>query len=61
MPFNLYEAVPILINFRIAEIGAVPTAIHQKKTKVGAEIGAVQTAIYLKKFKVGIECGHHNK
>ena len=42
IPINRSEAVPILINFRKAEIGAVPTTTYQKKTKVGAEIGAAQ-------------------
>ena len=31
--------VPIPINFNEVEIGAIPTAIHEKKIKVGMENG----------------------
>ena len=45
--------------------GAIPTAVHEKKIKVGivpipinfneVEIGAIPTAVHEKKIKVGIE------
>jgi two-component system phosphate regulon sensor histidine kinase PhoR len=49
----LYIAVPILINFRESEIGAVPTTISEKKSKVGTVpileqakvLGVVRTAM----------------
>ena len=50
---NCSEAVPIPINRSQAEIGAVPTAMHQKKIKVGAEIGAVPATINERKKKPG--------
>ena len=42
--------VPIPIHFNEVEIGAIPTALHEKKIKVGMENGTIPNEIRIANF-----------